>query len=165
MEPGSLVLLKSKNWPTNSFFNFPTLSIKYEVGNLVPKIYLSKNCSLSCFQLCWLGFEEMFLAIQIFPFVVFPSPFLTFLNYKVCFIWILQASTFTWGWGSPWRSCSFGNCGVQFHVRLNEISQTHIWKKNGTSYKHLVLHKFMMNLDCGSKMKHWIHDGMLFLKK
>jgi hypothetical protein len=48
LELGSLVLLKSKNWPTlilNSFFNFPTLSIKYEVGNLVSKIYLSKNCS------------------------------------------------------------------------------------------------------------------------
>jgi hypothetical protein len=48
LEPGLLVLLKSKNWPTlvlNSFFNFPTLSIKYEVGSLVPKNYLSKNCS------------------------------------------------------------------------------------------------------------------------
>ncbi len=48
LELGPHVLLKIKNWLTlvhNSVFNFPKLSIKYEVGNLVATIYLSKNCS------------------------------------------------------------------------------------------------------------------------
>ncbi len=48
LEPGPHVLLKIKNWQTlvhNSVFNFPKLSIKYEVWNLVATIYLSKNCS------------------------------------------------------------------------------------------------------------------------
>jgi siderophore synthetase component len=96
----------------------------------------------------------MFLAIQNFPFFCLPqvlfkhfktTRFVSFEFYKLAH---LLGVRFTLKELQLWKLWSSISRNAQ-----QDITNTYM-KKNGSSYKRLVLHKFMMNPDCGSKMKH-----------